>query len=161
MSLWQELGYSRPFKQPVEETMLNIVHTGSLLVKEGYRVLRPFGLTDAQFNVLMLLRYNSVDGRINQTSLGRMMLVNRSNVTGLVDRMEKAGLVRRVPDPQDRRVNCVELTAAGLEAVSEAHAAYFDRLSHIMSTLSAAEREKLIVMLEKVRSRLKEGGEKG
>jgi DNA-binding MarR family transcriptional regulator len=155
MSLQSELGYLKPFKHPVEETMLNIVHTGNLLVKEACRVLGPFGLTDAQFNVLMILRYNSSDGRINQTSLGRKMLVNRSNITGLVDRMEKAGLVRRISDPGDRRVNQVQMTEQGSRVLEQAHRAYFSRIEEIMAGLSDARQKSLSEMLVKVRAGLR------
>ena len=90
MSLQDELGLENSIKNRAHEALLNVVLTGTLLVKEGDRVLRPFGLTDAQFNVLMLLKYQSDHGEMNQTSLGNMLLVNRSNVTGLIDRLEQA-----------------------------------------------------------------------
>ncbi|MEA2063376.1 MAG: MarR family transcriptional regulator [Gemmatimonadota bacterium] len=154
MSLRNELGYKKPFKHRVEETLLSIIHTGTLLSKEGDRLLRPFGLTDAQFNVLVLLKYHSVDGRINQTSLGKMLLVNRSNITGLVDRMEKAGLVRRISDPQDRRVNYVTMTDAGGRVLEKAHQAYLSRIEEVMSNLSAQDQETLSGILEKVRGQL-------
>ena len=155
MSLQSELGYLKPFKHQVEETMLNIVHTGNLLVKEACRVLESFGLTDAQFNVLMILRYNAPDGRINQTKLGRMMLVNRSNITGLVDRMEKAGLVRRIPDPQDRRINQLEMTEQGGRIQEQAHRAYFSRIEEIMVGLTNDRQKSLSEMLERVRTGLR------
>ena len=88
MSLKNELGLPNPFSHKEHEAMLNIVVTGTLLTKEGEKILRPYGLTDAQFNILMLLKYQSPDGKINQTILGKMLLVNRSNITGLIDRME-------------------------------------------------------------------------
>ena len=91
MSLQKELGLPNPLEAPGHEAVLNIVLTGELLAKEGDRLLRPFGLTDSQFNVLMLLKYQVKGGGINQTRLGQMLLVNRSNVTGLVD---TAGTVR-------------------------------------------------------------------
>lgn len=155
MSLYQELSYKRPFKFQVEETLLSIIHTGNLLSKDGQRVLRPFGLTDAWFNVLMLLEHHCDEGRLSQTKLGRMLLVNRSNVTGLVDRMEKAGLVRRVADREDRRVNQLEMTEAGRRVLEKAYKEYFSRIGEIMSTLSGKEQHNLSQMLEKVRRQLR------
>ncbi|MBD3266643.1 hypothetical protein GF373_08235, partial [bacterium] len=84
MSLQNELGFVHPFENKAHETLLDVVYTGLVLQKEGYQILRPFGLTDSQFNVLMLLKYQTRDGAMNQTKLGDMLLVNRSNVTGLI-----------------------------------------------------------------------------
>ena len=155
MSLYQELSYKSPFKFQVEETLLSIIHTGNLLSKDGQRVLRPFGLTDAQFNVLMLLEHHCDEGRLSQTKLGKMLLVNRSNVTGLVDRMEKAGLVRRVADCEDRRVNQLEMTEAGRRVLEKAYKKYFSRIEEVMSTLSGKEQHNLSQMLGKVRRQLR------
>ena len=155
MGLYHELSYKKPFKFQVEETLLSIVHTGNLLSKDGQRLLRPLGLTDAQFNVLMLLEHHCDEGRLSQTKLGKMLLVNRSNVTGLVDRMEKAGLVRRVADREDRRVNQLEMTEAGGRVLEKAYKEYFSRIEDIMSTLSGKEQNNLSEMLEKVRRQLR------
>jgi len=94
MGLQKELGLTNPFMHKGHETVLNIVLTGTLLAKEGNRILQPFGLTDAQFNVLMLLKYQASGGRINQTNLGNMMLVNRSNITGLIDQLDNSNDTR-------------------------------------------------------------------
>ena len=90
MSLQNELGFINPIETRAHEALMNVVLTSALLVKQGHRLMRPFGLTDAQFNVLMLLKYQSDNGELNQTDLGNMLVVNRSNVTGLVDRLEQA-----------------------------------------------------------------------
>ena len=100
----------------------------ALLQKRGARLLREHGLTDAQFNVLMLLHHQGERGRMSQIRLGRLLLVNRSNVTGLVDRMERDGLVRREDDPDDRRVNLVAITEKGMEVLGGAMAAYYPML---------------------------------
>jgi len=154
MSLQKELGLLKSFANQGHETVLNIAFTGTLLTKEGHRILLPFGLTEAQFNILMLLKYHSVDGRINQTNIGNMLLVNRSNITGLVDRMEKAGIVRRIADPEDRRVNYVEMTDEGINVFKKANKAYIERVEEIMSVLSDADYSILCKLLEKVRDRI-------
>ncbi len=62
--------------------------------------------------------------------------MNRSDVTGLVDRMERSGLVRRVPDPDDRRVNIVELTPVGRDGFRKAHDVYYRAIGSIMAPLA-------------------------
>lgn len=154
MPLQDELGLRTALQYLGGEAVLNVVHTASLLVKEGDRVFKPLGLTDSWFNVLMLIRYQSENGRINQSKLGRMLLVNRSNVTGLVDRMERAGLVRRVDDPADRRVNMVEMTDKGHETLKQAYDIYHGRIEQALAGLDDSERRALIRLLESVREGL-------
>lgn len=152
MSLVNELGLTKPFINKAHETLLNIVLTGSLLMKEGHKVLEPFGITEAQFNILMLLKHHCPDGHINQTELGRMLLVNRSNVTGLIDRMEQANLVRRLPDSDDRRVHQIEMTENGAEILEKSERVYYRRIEEIMSQLTSDQLDSLIDRLETLRS---------
>jgi len=155
MGLEQELGLNKPFANRAHETLLNIVLTGTLLMKEAHQVLQPFGLTEAQFNILMLLKHQFSNNRTNQTELGKMLLVNRSNVTGLIDRMEQAGLVRRLPDAIDRRVHLIEMTETGRDTLNKCESVYYKRIEEVMSYLSPEERDSLVSMLETLRERLR------
>jgi DNA-binding MarR family transcriptional regulator len=154
MGLREELGLPRPVETAAHEAALNVLVTANLLAKEGERLVAPFGVTEAQFNVLMLLRHQGEDGALDQTALGRMLVVNRSNVTGLVDRMEKAGLVVRSPDPTDRRVKQVSLTARGRMVAEASEAPYFERVEQVLGTLGTDERRTLVRSLEKLRAAL-------
>ena len=155
MRLYEEIGFKKPVKHKGHETLLNIVVTATLLVKETQQILRPVGLTDAQFNVLMMLKTQSEIGTLNQTELGTMLLVNRSNVTGLIDRMERTGLVKRIPDNDDRRVNLVEMTEAGEKILESAQALYFKRIGEITSVLSSNEDNHLCKILERIRNQVR------
>ncbi|MFH1741680.1 MAG: MarR family transcriptional regulator [bacterium] len=159
MSLQSELGLSNPIETRAHEALMNVVLTGELLAKEGHRLMRPLGLTDAQFNVLMLLKYQSENGELSQTSLGNMLVVNRSNVTGLIDRLEQAGLVKRTADSGDRRVNKVRLTTAGQKLLGRAEKAYLARVEEVMGTLTNAENAQLCSLLERIRRKLSDTGE--
>ncbi len=88
-----------------------VMVTADTFLRESQRLFRPYGLTAAQYNVLNVLAA-SADG-LSQRELGDILVVDRSNVTGLLDRLEKAGLVKRTDHPSDRRVYRVSLTAAG------------------------------------------------
>ncbi len=151
MSLQEELNFPNPVLNPRHETIISLVLTGALLTKEGDRLLNPYGLTDSQFNVLMLLRYQTEDGQLNQTQLGRMLLVNRSNVTGLIDRMEKAGWVQRISKSGDRRVNQIKLTSAGRRLVERAEKAYFTRIEHVLANVGEIEQNALKDALSRIR----------
>ena len=151
MSLSSELSLRNPIRNQSHETALSVVHTAALMTKEANRILAPFGLTAAQFNVLMLLKYQADEEGARQIDLVNMLLVNRANVTGLVDRMEKAGWLERRDDPSDRRVKCVRMTFSGREVLEKAESAYFGRLEKVVGSLRQEARKELILLLQQVR----------
>lgn len=154
MALEQELGLKKGFSVLEHEAMLNIYYTASQIKKRADEFFRPFGLTDVQFNVMMLLEHQSArqDG-LNQAQLSDMMLVNRANVTSLVDRMEKSGLVVRTAAADDRRYNIVKLTGKGRKLLAKIEPLYAQEVKRIMSSAKSAEQKKLIDILGKIRSR--------
>lgn len=156
MSLKEELGLKEAIRHQGHEAIMSVVLTGAILAKEGDRILRPFGITDSQFNVLMLVKYQSEEGQINQTQLGRMLLVNRSNVTGLIDRMEQAGWVQRSAEKGDRRVKQISLTNKGTQLVNQAEKAYFERLEEIVNPIPKNQVEQLLKALEKIRGAIRD-----
>ena len=155
MSIQQELNLPHGIDSPQHEAVLNIVLTGAMIAKESDRLLRPLRLTDAQFNILMLLRYQTKDGAINQTQLGDMLLVNRSNVTGLIDRLEQAGWVERTADPVDRRVKMVRLTTAGKRLLDKSEKVYFERIERLMAGLAPKQLRQLCSLLEQFRRQIR------
>jgi len=155
MPLKDELGFPNPIATRAHETLLNVVVTAAILGKEAEKLFQGHGLTGAQFDILMLLEHQTSDGSADQSTLGRMLVVNRSNVTGLVDRMERDGLVKRTADPNDRRVNRVRMTHEGARILKKAEQAYVARTHDVVSSLSAADQETLCRLLEKVRSTLR------
>ena len=154
MALRDELNMNKPIKLGTHEAILNIYYTASKIKKRADEFFRPFGLTDVQFNLMMLLAHQSEkDGGLNQAQLSEMMLVNRANITSLIDRMEKANLVKRTP-AADRRFNIVKLTAKGKNQLAKIEPEYAKGVKKIMSVLSESEQKRLIKMLEKVRGKI-------
>ena len=97
MTLQDELHLKKPISLLAHEALLSTYYSASQLRKKAGEFLRPFGLTDVQFNLMMLLRHQSGNqGGLNQAQISNMMLVNRANITAIIDRMEKAGLVVQV-----------------------------------------------------------------
>jgi DNA-binding MarR family transcriptional regulator len=89
---------------------------------------------------------------ISQRELGDVLVVDRSNVTGLVDRMEKAGWVRRTDDPADRRVYRVTLTPAGRrlwEKVAPAYEAVVVQVTNGLTEAQARATLKSLAQLSK------------
>ena len=112
-----------------------VMATADCFLRESQRLFRPLGLTGAQYNVLNILAA-SPDG-ISQRELGDRLVVDRSNVTGLLDRLEKSGWVRRTDDPADRRVYRVVLTPAGRALWGKVTPLYLEVVSQITRGVSA------------------------
>lgn len=155
MSLERELGLKKAIALLPHEALLNIYYTASCLKKQGDKFFRPFGLTDVQFNVMMMLGHQSGlwDG-LSQAQLSDMMLVNRANITSLVDRMEKSGLVVRTSAPSDRRYNIIKLTSRGKKLLIQVEKLYANEVKAVMGELKQSEQKKLITVLETIRGKL-------
>jgi len=155
MGLKEELGLKRPFSMPAHETLLNIYYTGSQVKKRAREFFADYGITDVQFNLLELLFYQAEESEgLTQADLSRMMLVNRANITSLVDRMERDNLVVRASVPGDRRYNAVRLTAHGKKVLQDVEKKYRDEVNKIMSVLNDEELDALRQMLERIRDKL-------
>ena len=157
MSLETELSMKKPVKLLAHKALLSTYFTASCLRKKAGHFLQPFGLTDVQFNLMMLLQHQSSPGEgLAQAQLSDMMLVNRANITSLIDRMEKAGLVARTSAPTDRRYNIIVLTSYGKKLLSRIEPIYIKEVQRIMDVLLGSEQKRLIGMLEKIRSNIEE-----
>ncbi len=89
-------------------------------------------------------------------SLSRSMLVTAGNLTGLVDRAARDGMVERRADPSDRRAWRVHLTAKGQRAFRDAERRHAARVAKVFSGLSPAELSTLTRLLDKLRTTLRE-----
>jgi DNA-binding MarR family transcriptional regulator len=155
MSLELELGLNEPVTLLAHEALLSTYYTASNLRKKAGQFLQPFGLTDVQFNLMMLLKHQTRQGEgLSQAQLSSMMLVNRANITALVDRMERAGFVCRTSSPSDRRSNIIKLTDSGKKLLERIEPLYAQEVKRIMDVLMESEQKRLIGMLEKVRSNI-------
>ena len=155
MSLELELCLRKPITLLAHEALLSTYYTASCLRKKAGELLRPFGVTDVQFNLMMLLKYQGGSEKgLNQAQLSNMMLVNRANITSIIDRMEKTNIVVRTPAPSDRRSNIVKLTSRGKKLIDQIEPFYTKEVKQIMAVLKQPEQKSLIAMLEKIRGNI-------
>ncbi|MFD7630526.1 MarR family winged helix-turn-helix transcriptional regulator [Streptomyces sp. NPDC059851] len=104
-----------------------------------------YGLTSTQAKVLAQL-----DGPLPMRGLATLLVCDASNVTGIVDRLEARDLVRREPDPADRRVKNVVATEAGLDVIRRVREEM--QATHgALDTLGEDERATLYALLERLR----------
>jgi DNA-binding MarR family transcriptional regulator len=157
MGLKEELNLEQPIKTLENECLLNIVYTGTMLSKLSYKYFSAFGITDAQFNLLTQLKY-SKKKVLSQVNLSRQLVVNKADMTGLIDRLSKAGYVERVPHPTDRRINLIKTTKKGLEKVNEIEPNYLKKVKKLLKNLAKPKLKQTIVNLEHVRKNIKNEG---
>ena len=129
----------------------DIVSTADLFLRESTRLFKPHGLTAAQFNVLNILADPELAKGVSQRELADLLVVDRSNVTGLIDRMEAAGWVRRADDPADRRVYRVNLTGSGRRLWEKVSPGYDSVVRQVSGRLSERQMRDGIAMLATLR----------
>lgn len=113
-------------------------------------VFARFGLQHGEFDVLATLRRSGKPYALTPTDLYEATMVTSGAMTARLDRLEKAGLIRRAPHPSDRRGVVVQLTEKGLALVDEALAAHVANEHEILAGLTREEREVLAKLLEKL-----------
>lgn len=111
-------------------------------------VFKPYGITAKQFALLAFLWKQ--DG-LCQTELSDRAEIDRTTLSGMVDRLEKSGLVRREPSPGDRRACLIYLTEKGTSLESELTALAFQVRKDLFSRFDEDEYEQLCVLLDKLR----------
>jgi MarR family transcriptional regulator, 2-MHQ and catechol-resistance regulon repressor len=137
--------------------LYNLIRTHSALTPYLDRGLRDVRITGAQLNALLLLREAGESG-LALSEIGQRLVVTKANVTGLVDRLEREGLVVR-DGHADRRVTVAKLTAKGAEVLAAALPRRQDLLACALGGLTGAEKELLVGLLTRLRRGLRQAGE--
>lgn len=121
----------------------------SLLGKEVDAELGKHGLSGASFDVLAALRRSGMPYRLSPGELLGTTMVTSGTMTNRIDQLEKAGLVERLDNPDDRRGVIIALTAEGLAVVDAAVTAHVANQHRLIAALSDEERAALDALLSK------------
>ncbi len=128
-----------------------LMQVAKLLRDRVHTRMEGIGLSRGQGAILF--RLGCEDG-LAQTELARQTLVRPATLTEVLQRMEGAGLIERRTDPTDQRVSRVYLTPNGEEARGQAEAIWREIETDLSTILSAAERARLVPLLQKLRDGL-------
>lgn len=109
-----------------------------------------FGLNLGEFDVLATLRRSGHPYQLSPTDLFNAVMVSSGTMTHRIDRLERAELVKRIPDPSDRRGTLIALTDKGLSLIEQAVEAHVANAHHILNVLEESERESLMLLLRKL-----------
>ncbi|HEU5035166.1 MAG TPA: MarR family transcriptional regulator [Mycobacteriales bacterium] len=114
------------------------------------QTLAGHGLSHGEYKLMLRLATRSEEHRMSAGDLSRALMLSSGAMTNRLDRLEAAGLVRRVPDPRDRRGVLVELTEQGEKQIDEAVTEQAAREIAVLSALSPKELTQLNGLLRKV-----------
>src|SRR6478609_10623277 len=133
---------------PGYDLVIQVMSVANVMVKESHRLFRPHGLSEAQFNVLNVI--GPEPAGLSQRALSDVLVVDRSNITGLLDRMERSGWVKRADHPSDRRVYVVTLTAEGRKLWRNVLPEYVAAVAQVTAGVPPADLKRALVALQKL-----------
>jgi DNA-binding MarR family transcriptional regulator len=134
----------------VEGIVDRISGLGRRLRRSMDETLAQFGLDWAEYKALGLLMQAGEPHRSTPGRLGQRMELSSGAITNRLDRMEEAGLLRRLPDPDDRRSVLVELTEHGADTYRSAVGVQAEKEALIAAALTDAEKVQLNALLRKM-----------
>jgi DNA-binding MarR family transcriptional regulator len=105
--------------------------------------LEPYGLSFGDYSVLRVLRQLGPPYRLSPKNLADTVVRTSGGMTKIIDRLQRAGLVERLPDPDDRRALLVGLTRKGIRVSDKASDAYKAGRERILRRLSTGETEEI------------------
>jgi DNA-binding MarR family transcriptional regulator len=142
--LQHEVKKKQPFALAEQEACLNLLRTNDQLQIRFGRLFREHGLTSSQYNTLRILRGEGTP----------LPILEMPGITGLIDRLEKAGFVERRRCQDDRRIIYVALCEKGANLLAKLDEPVMELHTRLMGHLSETELKELTRLLEKTREGL-------
>jgi DNA-binding MarR family transcriptional regulator len=154
-----EIKQTKAFSSAAEEALLNLQRTADHIQIAFTRLFREHGITSQQYNVLRILR--GAGEPLPILEIGDRMVTVVPAITGLIDRLEKQGLVRRTRSEEDRRVVSVTILGKGLQLVGDLDKPLAKLNKQLLDHMEEGELKNLIALLEKMRAHCPSCQEKG
>jgi MarR family 2-MHQ and catechol resistance regulon transcriptional repressor len=141
---------------PADSAFRSLVRTLGLLKRVMEPYFSRFGISGSQWSVLRTLHRSEQEGlpELRLTDLGGRLIVRPPSVTGVVDRLQRMGLVRRAASPDDQRAKHVSLTAAGRQLVRRVLEHHPAQIEAVLGGLKQGEQEALGRLLERLATHL-------
>jgi DNA-binding MarR family transcriptional regulator len=133
---------------PRYQALLDLLRTAEGLWNASRVFFSRWDLSPSQFNVLNLL-IDQPEG-LSQTQISRLLIMHRSNATGLVDRLEKRGLLQRNASPGDRRAHRVTLTDSGRKLLGRILPDYYRLAEQAWDGLPMSQTRQLLDKLSQL-----------
>ncbi len=148
----REIRQTKPFPSLQGQVVINLMRTTRVVEESWIQYLkRTEGISPSQFNILRILR-GARPKAVKISEIADRMVDRDPDVTRLVDRLIKQGLVRRERDEQDRRVVLVEISAAGLALLARLDAPVNEYTVAAMAGLKPQQLRTLDTLLNQIRA---------
>ena len=136
------------FASTQEQLVLTVLHTASAMLSKHRVLLKPYGVTPEQFNILRILR--GQQGKpIALRDISNRMIDKNSNTSRLVDKLLAKGLVQREACPEDRRRVDIVLTPSGRQLIEELKNIMDQEISSLNGVWSESEAKNAILLLDR------------
>jgi DNA-binding MarR family transcriptional regulator len=134
-----------------EQVSVSLLRTADAITRRGEALLKPAGLSGAQYNILRILRGAGESG-LACREIGDRLISRDPDITRLLDRLESRGLIARAREADDRRVVKTRITADGLRILHDFDAPVQEVHRKQMRRLPEKELLHLLVLLERARA---------
>jgi DNA-binding MarR family transcriptional regulator len=152
-----EIRQRRPFRSRGQEATVALLRTASVVSRALARVVEPSGLSLAQYNALRIIRGAGAGG-IPTLAIRERMIEEGTTITRLLDKLEEAGLIRRERTVPDRRQVLCYVTPEGRRLLDRLDPVVDKADAEVVSVLDERELDRLIDMLDTIRSSNAERG---
>lgn len=146
----EELIKTKPYKDPHQRAFVNIIYTGSWLIAKFNQMLKPYGITEPQYNVLRILK-GQHGKAVNLFEIQERMIQRMSNVSRLIDKLLEKGYVSRCERKENRRMVDIAITNTGLKLIDDLEKPIEETFRKINSNLTDEEARLMAEWLDKLR----------
>ena len=145
-----EIKQTKPLT-PQQEVLLTVQRTADAFNRTIALMLKPFGVSGTQYNVLRILRGAGKNG-LPCGAIAERMVTRDPDITRLLDRLDKMGFITRNRDQRDRRIVNTTITEAGLKLLKDLDKPVQEISESLVRSLSATEMRQLVELLDLARS---------
>ncbi len=146
MGILDTLGVETGQGKYYEEAIYSLALIYNVITDEMTAYLSDYDLTPGKFNILLAVKQQGGKEGISQVDVSKRLIVTPSNMTKLIDKLEKDGLVTRSALEGDRRVNILKITPQGVKLLDSVWDGYNTRLQKLISSL-AGNQQKILASL--------------
>jgi DNA-binding MarR family transcriptional regulator len=139
---------------PHYKALLQLLRTSESVWNASRLFFVKWDLSPSQFNILNLL--HETPGGFTQIQLSRLLIMHRSNATGMIDRLEARGLLARKPIPGDRRAHRVVITTAGRRLVNQILPEYYQAAEAVWRNIPGERTTQLVADLARLSNCVKD-----
>lgn len=157
MSIFRELGVREGADRLNEEVVYTLARSYLFLEQAISSFLAFYGLTPAKFNILLMVKHKGKQAGLPQNVISQSLLVTTSNITRMVDKLEKDQHVQRLAKKGDRRINLIKITDKGSALLDKVWPHYKNMLDNLIALqFSDKDKVQLVSLLNKLK--LEESG---